>query len=69
MVGTVAKWVALSVTSGAAMVSFMSDSDSIGLLGWFASEGLSLSDYAVRSIRLTPRADTAFAIGDSIYLA
>lgn len=68
-VGTVAKWVALSVTSGAAMVSFMSDSDSIGLFGWIAAEGLSLSDYAVRSIRLTPRADTAFAIGDSIYLA
>ena len=69
LVGTVAKWVALSVTSGAAMVSFMSDSDSIGLFGWIASEGMSLSDYAVRSIRLTPRADTAFAIGDSIHLA
>jgi hypothetical protein len=69
LVGTVAKWVALSVTSGAAMVSFMSDSDSIGLFGWMASEGMSLSDYAVRSIRLTPRADTAFAIGDSIHLA
>ncbi len=69
MVGTVAKWMALTLTSGAAMVSFMSDSDSIGLFGWIAAEGLSLSDYAVRNIRLTPRADTAFAIGDSIYLA
>lgn len=67
--GTVAKWMALALTSGAAMVSFMSDSDSIGLFGWIASEGLSLSDYAVRSVRLTPRADTTFAIGDSIHLA
>jgi hypothetical protein len=69
LVGTIAKWTALTLTSGAAMVSFMSDSDSIGLFGWIASEGLSLSDYAVRSVRLTPRADTAFAIGDSIHLA
>jgi hypothetical protein len=69
LVGTIAKWMALTVTSGAAMVSFMSDSDSIGLFGWIASEGMSLSDYAVRSVRLTPRADTAFAIGDSIHLA
>lgn len=51
------------------MVSFLSDSDAIGLFGWFASEGLSLSDYVVRDVRLTPRADTTFAIGDSVYLA
>ena len=64
-----AKWFAILVTSGAAMVSFLSDSSAIGLFGWFASEGLSLSDYVVRSIRVAPAADTAYAIGDSIHLA
>ena len=62
-----AKWFAILVTSGAALVSFMSDSSAIGLFGWFASEGLSLSDYVARSVRLSPAADTATAIGDSIH--
>ena len=64
-----AKWFAILVTSGAALVSFLSDSSAIGLFGWFASEGLSLSDYVARSVRLSPAADTATAIGDSIHLA
>jgi hypothetical protein len=63
------KWMALGLTSSAAMVSFLSDSDAIGLFGWFASEGLSLSDYVVRDVRLAPAADTTYAIGDSVHLA
>ncbi len=63
------KWLALLITSGAALVSFLSDSSSIGLFGWVASEGLSLSDYVVRSVRLTPRVDTASSISDTLHFA
>ena len=69
LVTQTAKWLALLVTSGAALVSFLSDSNTIGLFGWVASEGLSLSDYVARNVRLAPRADTAWAIGDTIHLA
>jgi hypothetical protein len=69
VVANTAKWLTILITSAAALVSFLSDSNAIGLFGWVASEGLTLSDYVVRNVRVTPAHDTTWAIGDSVYLA
>jgi len=69
VVANTAKWLTILITSAAALVSFLSDSSAIGLFGWVASEGLTLSDYVVRNVRVSPAHDTTWAIGDSVYLA
>ncbi len=62
------KWVAASVTTGAALVSILSYAHSMGLT---AGSGLATTaaDMVAHRLRVFPLADTVFSIGDTINLA
>ena len=62
------KWITAIVTTGAALAALLVNAQSLGLGPWLGAHGLGFADYVVSRVVVTPRADTLYAIGDTLPL-
>ncbi|HXI19932.1 MAG TPA: Ig-like domain-containing protein, partial [Gemmatimonadales bacterium] len=67
--GGAGKYFAYFVSTGAALAALLVNARNLGLASWLGANGLGFANHAARRVTLTPKADTAFALGDTIILA
>ncbi|HET7039583.1 MAG TPA: Ig-like domain-containing protein [Gemmatimonadales bacterium] len=63
------KWITAGLTTLAALFALLVNAKNLGLNAWLGSMGLGFADYAAARVTVLPRADSLFAIGDSLGLA
>ena len=68
-VHSVGRIVAAAVSTGAALVSILAFARSYGLIGTPQSAHLAIGGFGATWVGVTPKADTAYSIGDTLHLA
>ncbi len=63
------KWVAVALTTLAAVIGFLVNARNLGLTPWLGLGGVSYANLAARRVVLTPARDTLTSIGDTLQLA
>ena len=64
-----AKRLSAIITTGAALAVLMANAQNLGIGAWLGSRGLGFASYAASRVVVTPRADSVFAVGDTVLLA
>jgi adhesin/invasin len=68
-VTTAGKRISAIITTGAALAVLLANAQNLGIGAWLGSRGLGFASYAASRVVVTPRADSLFAVGDTLILA
>ena len=68
-VSNAGKWIAVALTTVAAIIGILVNARSLGLTPWLGAAGAGFANLAARRVVLAPAHDTLAAIGDTLQLA